>query len=612
MKKKNIILIVVVAVLLIGSVIAALLLGNKGDSEENSNGGVDLQVYNNQDSKNDGDVQSSSVDENLNTADNGEENTVTATPNLEDVYEALESTAYEWDDSANVTNILLNQDKVTVEGNGVKISGKDIIIQSKGQYDVSGVLQDGRIIVDAKDCQVMIRLNGADITCSYSSAIYSYKSDNTILLLAEGTTNSLTDTDSYIYEDEYSNEVELEPNACLYSKTDLNICGSGNLTINGKMEQGITGKDTLRIFNSDIQVSSVGKAILGKDALIIKSSNIVADAGDDGLHSNGNVVIEGGSHNIASGDDGIHGDLVVACFNTVVDVTKSNEGVEGYYVLCENSVMDMTSSDDGFNATDGSGSEDMFGGGGMPGGMPGGMNFGGDGAMELPDGGNMELPEKPDGSMGFPGGENMELPEGDVMELPDGSTMERPEKPNGGTMEFPGSGNGDMTTGEDGTLGVGIEFVDCSIKVNAEGDGIDSNGSLTFNGGEYIIYGSSNGGNAGLDYATSCEYISGTLIVVDVAGMCLVPNVCSQTGLDVTMDSYIASGDIISVVCGSEKTEVEAVKTANHITVIADNMKEGDIYTILVNDDSIASVTLEENITYYGNSGMGGFGRGQR
>lgn len=77
--------------------------------------------------------------------------------------------------------------------------------------------------------------------------LYVYKSRATILYLPEGTASTLTDGTDYTFSDSYSSAEEEEPNACLYSRSDLIIAGSGSLTVNANYNNGITGKDTLFI-----------------------------------------------------------------------------------------------------------------------------------------------------------------------------------------------------------------------------------------------------------------------------------------------------------------------------------------------------------------------------
>lgn len=103
----------------------------------------------------------------------------------------------------------------------------------EGTYLVSGSLTDGQIVVDADDTdKVQIVLAGAAITCADSAAIYSKNADKVFLTLAEGTENTLTNGGSYTAIDE--NNID----AVVFSKTDLTLNGSGNLTIDAQAGHG--------------------------------------------------------------------------------------------------------------------------------------------------------------------------------------------------------------------------------------------------------------------------------------------------------------------------------------------------------------------------------------
>ena len=84
---------------------------------------------------------------------------------------------------------------------------------------------------------------------------------------------------------------------------------------------------------------------------------------------------------------------------------------------------------------------------------------------------------------------------GDGVEV-DGSTITITEA---GTYRFSG-------TLEDGKIVIDAKKKEVvvinggTLKINADGDGIDSNGDLTINGGSIIVYGPENSGNSAIDY----------------------------------------------------------------------------------------------------------------
>ena len=74
----------------------------------------------------------------------------------------------------------------------MEITGGIITILDEGVYTLSGTLTDGMIIVDAdKTDKLQLVLNGADITCADSAAIYVRQADKVFITLADGTSNHL-------------------------------------------------------------------------------------------------------------------------------------------------------------------------------------------------------------------------------------------------------------------------------------------------------------------------------------------------------------------------------------------------------------------------------------
>ncbi len=176
----------------------------------------------------------------------------------------------------------------------------------------SGTLTEGRILVDAKGGDVTLVLNGADITCSTGSPLYIYQSACTTVHVMEGTENALTDGSNYTFADSRSSEADDEPNACLCSKSDLVLQGAGGLTVNGNYRNGITGKDTLEIYDLTLTVTAVGNGISGKDSNTIDSANITVACGEDAIRSTndtdaakGWVRISNSVLNLTAGEDGI-------------------------------------------------------------------------------------------------------------------------------------------------------------------------------------------------------------------------------------------------------------------------------------------------------------------
>lgn len=136
--------------------------------------------------------------------------------------------------SAPSGEITLSGDSITVSGNGAKVSGSTVTITQSGNYTVSGTLSDGQILVDAgKEDDITLTLSGVSITCTQSAPIYIKKASSVSIVLADGTDNTVADTDNYVLD-----EGEDEPDAAIFSKADLSISGLRQPPCRGKLRHG--------------------------------------------------------------------------------------------------------------------------------------------------------------------------------------------------------------------------------------------------------------------------------------------------------------------------------------------------------------------------------------
>ncbi len=162
-------------------------------------------------------------------------------------------------------------------------------------------------------------MENADINCSWGSPVSIYKSDTTLIYLADGTQNTLTDGSEYTFSDNFSSSETEEPNACLYSKSDLEIAGKGQLTVNANYNNGITGKDSLKIEESSVTVTAANHGINGKGRCVVKNADIEVTAAGDALRSTddsdstlGYIVAVDTDLSLISGEDGIQAETTLA------------------------------------------------------------------------------------------------------------------------------------------------------------------------------------------------------------------------------------------------------------------------------------------------------------
>ena len=129
-------------------------------------------------------------------------------------------------DSVAAVNITLDGNRTAVSGSGAAYADGILTIGEEGTYLLTGVLEDGSVVVDAPDsAKVQIVLCGASITSHSSAAIYVKSADKVFLTLARDSENSLASGDSFVAIDE--NNID----ATVFSKQDLTLNGEGSLTV---------------------------------------------------------------------------------------------------------------------------------------------------------------------------------------------------------------------------------------------------------------------------------------------------------------------------------------------------------------------------------------------
>ena len=452
-------------------------------------------------------------------------------------------------DESEAVKITLSGKTAACNSSNVQIEDGVVTIKAAGVYVLSGTFTDGTIVVDAgDDDKVQLVLDGVSITAADYAAIYAKNADKVFVTLAEGAGNSLTVSGDYVQTDD--NNVD----AVIFAKCDLTLNGTGSLTVKDNTGHGIVSKDDLVVTGGTYTIYSQDHCLNGKDSVRIADGTFNLSCDEDGIHAgnddqqDGYVYIEGGDINISVGDDAIHAEGLLIITGGDIDVSKSCEGVEGDKILVTGGDIDVISSDDGFNAAGGSsGSGDNHDG------------FGGSSGSG-------------DNHDGFGGG--------------------------------PGMGGVYMDADSDAY----IFITGGTININANGDGIDSNGCIGITGGSVYVLGPSDNGNGAMDYGICAAITGGEIVAVGGSGMAQgFGDESTQCSALVNFDEWVDAGETITLTDsdGKEVLSYKADKKFNSVVISTSDMKQGDNYTLTVGDQN-STFTLDD-ITY--SEGSGGMQR---
>ena len=147
-----------------------------------------------------------------------------------------------------------------------------------------------------------------------------------------------------------------------------------------------------------------------------------------------------------------------------------------------------------------------------------------------------------------------------------------------------------------------------TLTVDAEGDGLDANGSIEINGGTIIVNGPTSGANAALDYDDKATLNGGTVFFVDDGQMTMgFDSSSNQVYLMATVKG--SAGVTIEVVdsSGNTVTSLKVSKTFETVLISSPQLKEGETYTLKVGSETTTvTASKEATISTMGHGGPGG------
>lgn len=337
--------------------------------------------------------------------------------------------------------------------------------------------------------------------------------------------------------------------AVIFAKCDLTLGGSGSLTV----------KDT------------TGHGIVSKDDLVVTGGTYTIDSQDHCLNGKDSVRIADGTFNLSCDEDGIH---------------AGNDDQQDGYVYIEGGDINISVGDDAIHAE----------------------------GLLIITGGDIDITKCYEGVEGHKilvtGGDIDVVSSDDGFNAAGGSSSSDSSDDNkggfGGGPGGPGMGGVDMDADYDAY----ILITGGTININADGDGIDSNGYLGITGGSIYVLGPSNNGNGALDYGIYAAITGGEIVAVGGSGMAQgFGDESTQCSALINFDEWIDAGETVTLTDsdGKEVFSYKVDKKFNSVVISTADMKQGETYTLTVGDQS-STFTLDD-ITYSeGSGGMQGPG----
>ncbi|MBE6271243.1 MAG: carbohydrate-binding domain-containing protein [Prevotella ruminicola] len=269
-------------------------LSNGSDNNWNNGGDISGSISTGGSSTTTGDLTTFAVTIDQTTA----EPATTATAYLPDEEDALENNSF----TTEIAIDLSSPTAKTESGVEISVNGGHITANHgsvKGIcYVLSGTTANGSFTV-VGDKKYEVKLNGASITNPDSAALNLLSGKRAFVVLADGTSNSLTDGTGGSQK------------GALYCKGKLLFSGSGTLSVVGQTNNAIHSADYI-IFNQGNNIyakSTANHGIKANDGVFVNGGIInveVSAAAAKGINCESNIIVNGGRTTVITTGDGTY------------------------------------------------------------------------------------------------------------------------------------------------------------------------------------------------------------------------------------------------------------------------------------------------------------------
>ena len=167
-------------------------------------------------------------------------------------------------------------------------------------------MQDAQLTVEIPAGETArLVLRGVDMHCERGPVIYSNGGGTVVLLLENGTENTLSDGKSYLYSGSKVRE------AAISVEGDLLITGGGSLSVEAIHNDALRSEGTLAVAEGTLEITAWRDGLLAGQELQISGGQLSIACGRTGLSASsaksgqGSVTLAGGTVALICGGDGI-------------------------------------------------------------------------------------------------------------------------------------------------------------------------------------------------------------------------------------------------------------------------------------------------------------------
>lgn len=488
-------------------------------------------------------------------------------------------------DESHATQITLADQTATVTGQGASFSDQTVTITQAGTYVLTGSGKNIKLVVEAADTD-QVHLVFQNLTLEGEGTLLRInKAQEVVISLVEGSQNALT-------ESQASDDEEVK--ATIHSQVPLTLNGTGNLTLTALTKNALEVEDDLKVLGGTYTVKAANHGFKAEGALDIEAATLTIEAGKDGLHAEhdetterANISLNPTQLSIAATEDGVDAGNELTIKGGTITVSQSEEGLEARVIRQLGGDVTIKSSDDGVNASAGSSSKttdtsatskttdasatsntaDTSSSAGQATTDSGTTSSSASQATADPAATSQADQANKD--------KNATPPSPPAGQAP----------PQGGQPPQNGQGPGGMPPGgqEESDPSLQIILEGGTLTIDAEGDGIDSNGTVSISGGSLVVNGSVQGGNGPLDAAGDITITGGTVWALGTSDM-LQGFAQGSTQASITANIAGTAGQTLIILDanGKEVVRQTASKDFKAVIMSSADLVDGQTYTIQV------------------------------